>query len=153
IFFPSITHIPTFIVNQMDTASCPVVSGTPKVIRAAFTKETDFFAERNISYLDTAVTLNESLLCKKQMCDEWGPLRGLTVVESDFAIDQAFKAVQAFEDEMERKGREILDEVSRENRVALVMLGRPYHNDPGLNHAVLEEFQALGYPILSMRSL
>jgi predicted nucleotide-binding protein (sugar kinase/HSP70/actin superfamily) len=54
---------------------------------------------------------------------------------------------------MERKGKEILDEVTRENRVALVMLGRPYHNDPGLNHSVLEEFQALGYPILSQRSL
>ena len=78
IFFPAITHIPTFIVNQMDTASCPVVSGTPKVIRAAFTKETDFFAERSISYLDTAVTLNEPLMCKKQMFDEWGPLLGLT---------------------------------------------------------------------------
>jgi activator of 2-hydroxyglutaryl-CoA dehydratase/predicted nucleotide-binding protein (sugar kinase/HSP70/actin superfamily) len=153
IFFPSITHIPTFIVNQMDTASCPVVSGTPKVIRAAFTKETDFFAERNISYLDTAVTLNEPLMCKKQMFDEWGPLLGLTADENDFAVDHAFKAVQAFEDEMERKGREILDQVTSENRVALVMLGRPYHNDPGLNHSVLEEFQALGYPILSMRSL
>jgi activator of 2-hydroxyglutaryl-CoA dehydratase/predicted nucleotide-binding protein (sugar kinase/HSP70/actin superfamily) len=153
IFFPAITHIPTFIVNQMDTASCPVVSGTPKVIRAAFTKETDFFAERGISYLDTAVTLNEPLMCKKQMFDEWGPLLGLTTDENDFAVDQAFKAVQAFEDEMERKGREILGEVMRENRVALVMLGRPYHNDPGLNHSVLEEFQALGYPILSMRSL
>jgi predicted CoA-substrate-specific enzyme activase len=153
IFFPSITHIPTFIVNQMDTASCPVVSGTPKVIRAAFTKETDFFAERNISYLDTAVTLNEPLMCKKQMFDEWGPLLGLTSDESDFAVEHAFKAVQAFEDEMERKGREILDEVTRENRVAIVMLGRPYHNDPGMNHSVLEEFQALGYPILSMRSL
>jgi predicted nucleotide-binding protein (sugar kinase/HSP70/actin superfamily) len=153
IFFPSITHIPTFIVNQMDTASCPVVSGTPKVIRAAFTKETDFFAERKISYLDTAVTLNEPLMCKKQMFDEWGPLLGLTSDESDFAVEQAFKAVQAFEDEMERKGTEILDEVTRENRVAIVMLGRPYHNDPGMNHSVLEEFQALGYPILSMRSL
>jgi predicted nucleotide-binding protein (sugar kinase/HSP70/actin superfamily) len=137
----------------MDTASCPVVSGTPKVIRAAFTKETDFFAERGISYLDTAVTLNEPLMCKKQMFQEWGPLLGLTEDESDFAIDQAFKAVQAFEDEMERKGKEILDQVKAENRVALVMLGRPYHNDPGLNHSVLEEFQALGYPILSMRSL
>jgi predicted nucleotide-binding protein (sugar kinase/HSP70/actin superfamily) len=153
VFFPSITHIPTYIVNQMDTASCPVVSGTPKVIRAAFTKETDFFAERSISYLDTAVTLNEPLMCKKQMFEEWGPLLGLTVDESDFAIDQAFKAVAVFEAEMERKGKEILDEVTRENRVALVMLGRPYHNDPGLNHSVLEEFQALGYPILSMRSL
>jgi predicted nucleotide-binding protein (sugar kinase/HSP70/actin superfamily) len=137
----------------MDTASCPVVSGTPKVIRAAFTKETDFFAERGITYLDTAVTLNEPLMCKQQMFDEWGPLLGITHDENDFAVDEAFKAVQAFEDEMERKGKEILDEVVRENRVALVMLGRPYHNDPGLNHAVLEEFQALGYPILSMRSL
>src|SRR5689334_4034017 len=153
IFFPSITHLPTFIENQMDTASCPVVSGTPKVIRAAFTKETDFFAERGISYLDTAVTLNEPLLCKQQMFREWGPLLGMTEDESDFAIDQAFQAVQAFEDEMQRKGKEILGEVVRENRVALVMLGRPYHNDPGLNHSVLEEFQALGYPILSQRSL
>ena len=153
IFFPSITHIPTFIVNQMDTASCPVVSGTPKVIRAAFTKETDFFAERGISYIDTAVTLNEPLMCKQQMFGEWGPLLGMTSDENDFAVDQAFKAVQAFEDEMERKGREVLGEVMKENRVALVMLGRPYHNDPGMNHSVLEEFQALGYPIMSMRSL
>ena len=59
IFFPCITHIPTFVVNQMDTTSCPIVAGTPKVIRAAFTKEIDFFAERGIEYLDTAVTLNE----------------------------------------------------------------------------------------------
>jgi activator of 2-hydroxyglutaryl-CoA dehydratase/predicted nucleotide-binding protein (sugar kinase/HSP70/actin superfamily) len=153
IFFPSITHLPTFIVNQMDTASCPVVSGTPKVIRAAFTKETDFFAERRISYLDTAVTLNEPLLCKQQLFQEWGPLLGMTEDESDFAVEQAFRAIDAFEAEMQRKGREILGEVTRENRVALVMLGRPYHNDPGLNHSVLEEFQALGYPILSQRSL
>jgi predicted nucleotide-binding protein (sugar kinase/HSP70/actin superfamily) len=130
-----------------------VVSGTPKVIRAAFTKETDFFAERGISYLDTAITLNEPLMCKQQMFREWGPLLGMTEDESDYAVEQGFKAVQAFEDEMERKGKEILDEVTRENRVALVMLGRPYHNDPGLNHSVLEEFQALGYPILSQRSL
>jgi activator of 2-hydroxyglutaryl-CoA dehydratase/predicted nucleotide-binding protein (sugar kinase/HSP70/actin superfamily) len=153
IFFPSITHLPTYIVNQMDTASCPVVSGTPKVIRAAFTKETDFFSERGISYLDTAVTLNEPLMCKQQMFQEWGPLLGITEDESDFAIEQAFAAVDAFEVEMQRKGREIIDEVVSENRVALLMLGRPYHNDPGLNHSVLEEFQALGYPILSMRSI
>ena len=33
------------------------------------------------------------------------------------------------------------------------MLGRPYHSDPGLNHGIPEEFQVLGYPILSMRSI
>jgi predicted CoA-substrate-specific enzyme activase len=153
IFFPSMTHVPTYNVNTMDTASCPVVSGTPKVIRSAFTKETDFFAERGITYLDTAVTLNERLMCKKQMFDEWGPLLGMTEDENDFAVDQAFAALDEYDRQMEAKGKEILDEVTRENRVALLMIGRPYHNDPGLNHSVLEEFQALGYPILSMRSI
>jgi predicted nucleotide-binding protein (sugar kinase/HSP70/actin superfamily) len=97
--------------------------------------------------------MTERLMCKKQMFDEWGGLLDITKDENDHAIDQAFKALEAFELEMQRKGREILDEVTRENRVALLMIGRPYHNDPGQNHAVLEEFQALGYPILSMRSI
>ena len=153
IFFPAMTHVPTYNVNTMDTASCPVVSGTPKVIRAAFTKETDFFQERAITYLDTAVTLNEQLMCKRQMFDEWGPLLGLTEDENDFAVTQAFLALDEFDKHMEVKGKEMLDEITREGRVALLMLGRPYHNDPGLNHSVLEEFQALGYPILSMRSI
>jgi len=33
------------------------------------------------------------------------------------------------------------------------VLNRPYHSDPGLNHGIPEEFQVLGYPILSIRSI
>ncbi len=33
------------------------------------------------------------------------------------------------------------------------MIGRPYHSDPGLNHGIPEEFQVLGYPILSVQSI
>ena len=35
----------------------------------------------------------------------------------------------------------------------IVMLGRPYHYDPGLNHEIMEEFQKLGYPIFSQNTL
>jgi hypothetical protein len=34
-----------------------------------------------------------------------------------------------------------------------LVLNRPYHSDPGLNHGIPEEFQVLGYPILSIRSI
>jgi predicted nucleotide-binding protein (sugar kinase/HSP70/actin superfamily) len=34
-----------------------------------------------------------------------------------------------------------------------VVLARPYHHDPGLNHEILEEFQKLGYPIFSQSTL
>ena len=33
------------------------------------------------------------------------------------------------------------------------MLGRPYHNDPGLNHEIMAEIQKKGYPIFSVDSL
>ena len=55
--------------------------------------------------------------------------------------------------DLQNKGSAILETVEEENRVAVLMIGRPYHSDPGLNHGVLEEFQVLGYPILSMRSI
>jgi len=37
--------------------------------------------------------------------------------------------------------------------VAILVVGRPYHADPGLNHGIPEEFQIRGYPVLSIRSL
>ncbi len=153
IFFPCLTHVPTYVENVMDTASCPVVAGTPKVIRSAFTKETDFFAERDIEYLDPAMSLSEPLRFKKLMFDVFGERLGITEDESDWALDQGWKALSEFDRQMEERGKQILDEVESEDRIALLMVGRPYHNDPGLNHDVLEEFQALGYPILSMRSI
>jgi predicted nucleotide-binding protein (sugar kinase/HSP70/actin superfamily) len=43
--------------------------------------------------------------------------------------------------------------LERERRLAVVMLGRPYHHDPGLNHGILDEFQKLGYPVFSQNTL
>ena len=153
IFFPCITHVKTKVSHVMDAASCPIVAGAPEVMKAAFTKETDFFAQRGIKYIDPAVCFTEPHLLKRQMFECFGPLLGITEDESDFACDEAWVALDLMDNEMEAKGRVILDEVERENRVALLMIGRPYHSDPGLNHSVLEEFQVLGYPILSMRSI
>ncbi len=47
----------------------------------------------------------------------------------------------------------ILEQVEYDDKVAILVLGRPYHNDPGLHHGIPDEFQVLGYPILSIRSI
>jgi len=153
IFFPCITHIPSWLEGTMDDASCPIVQGTPNVMKAAFTKEVDFFAREGIEYLDPALNFTEPNFMNKQLFEVWGPRLGVTEDESDFAVEQGLKALRAFTDKMEARGREILEWAERENRVAIVLIGRPYHNDPGLNHQIPEEFQVRGYPILSVRSL
>ena len=48
---------------------------------------------------------------------------------------------------------ELLEKLEAENKVGVLLLGRPYHLDPGLHHGVPDEYQALGYPMLSIRSI
>ena len=153
IFNPVLTHIPSFVKNAMDYASCPIVAGAPNVLKAAFTKEVDFFAQRGIKYLDPALTMTEPFLLRRQMFEAFRDALDITEDESDFACDEAWGAMRKCDEEMQQKGRTILDQVEAESRVAVLLIGRPYHLDPGLNHAILEEFQILGYPVLSIRSI
>jgi len=54
---------------------------------------------------------------------------------------------------MRDQARDILKRLEDETKLGIVLLGRPYHHDPGINHEILEEFQKLGYPIFSQDSL
>jgi predicted nucleotide-binding protein (sugar kinase/HSP70/actin superfamily) len=153
IFFPCITHMPTFVAGTQDSTSCPIVAGVPKVMRAAFTKEVDFFAKHGIEYVDPAATLNEPTYFARQMFETWGPRLSITEDESDHACREGWKALRLFDEEMERRGLEILERLEAENKVGVLLLGRPYHLDPGLHHGVPDEYQALGYPILTIRSI
>jgi len=87
------------------------------------------------------------------MCECWGPRLGITEDENDHAVREGFRALRLFDEEMERRGLELLEKLESENKVGVLLLGRPYHLDPGLHHGVPDEYQALGYPILSIRSI
>ncbi len=153
LYFPTLTHIPSFVEYAKDTASCPIVAGTPNVIKAAFTKEVDFFAQQGICYIDDAVTMNEPTLLKQQLFNTWCDYLHITEDENDYAVDQGWKALDAFNQDLEEKGKLVIEQLERDGRIGILLLGRPYHNDPGINHEITEELQALGYPILSIRSI
>jgi activator of 2-hydroxyglutaryl-CoA dehydratase/predicted nucleotide-binding protein (sugar kinase/HSP70/actin superfamily) len=153
IWNPTLTHVPSFVEKTMDHSSCPIVAGAPNVLKAAFTKETNFFAVRNIEYVDSACSMIEPNLMRQQMFKAWGERLGVTEDESDRAVAEGYAALERLDKDMQARGKAIIEQVEKEDRVAILMIGRPYHLDPGLNHAIPEEFQILGYPILSIRSI
>jgi len=122
-------------------------------MKAAFTKEVDFFAQRGIEYLAPALSFSEPVLLASRMFQTFGERLGITEDENDHACREAWKAFDAFDKDLQDKGRAILETVEAEDRIAILVLNRPYHSDPGLNHGIPEEFQVLGYPILSIRSI
>jgi len=87
------------------------------------------------------------------MWEEFHEILGLTAQEHERACDIGLKAQDDWMASLRKQGREILDKLKAEDGIGIVMLARPYHNDPGLNHEIMDEFQKLGYPVLPMASL
>jgi predicted CoA-substrate-specific enzyme activase len=153
IWFPMYDRLHTSLVNLTGSNACPTVTATPEVVKAAFTKESDIFTENGVSYIDPILDLQDKKICADQMFKAWGPVLGLSREENERAIEAGFKALLDCEAEIRRQARETLDQLEREDRIGIVMLGRVYHHDPGLNHEIMEEFQKLGYPVFSQSTL
>ena len=153
IFFPmyDVLHTPLFKVVGMN--ACPTVTATPETVKAAFTKENDFFAENNLKYIDPVLNFTDRKLFAHQMLQGWQSVMGLSMEENDRAVEVAFAALKEYETTVRKRARQVIDQLEREDRIGIVMLGRPYHHDPGLNHEILDEFQKLGYPIFSQNTL
>jgi predicted CoA-substrate-specific enzyme activase len=153
IFFPAIATMPTELVRVLDSCACPTVAATPEVVKAAFTKETDVFAERGVAYYDPVLTMAEPDLLERQLLTFARELLGATREENAFAVAQAFEAFEAQKSSTRERARDVLRALEREQRVGIVVLGRPYHNDPGINHDIVESLQKCGYPIFTVDSL
>jgi predicted CoA-substrate-specific enzyme activase len=153
IFFPMYDVLHSPLVKIVGANACPTVTATPETVKAAFTKENDVFAEHNVKYVDPVLNFADRKLFAHQMLQAWQSILGLSLEENDRAVESGFAALNDYEASIRRRARQVLDQLEREDRIGIVMLGRPYHHDPGLNHEIMDEFQKLGYPIFSQSTL
>jgi activator of 2-hydroxyglutaryl-CoA dehydratase/predicted nucleotide-binding protein (sugar kinase/HSP70/actin superfamily) len=154
IFFPMIDSLTTDLYGTQDSRACPTVTTTPEAVKAAFIKEGDLFAELGVEYFPTFVKLVEPQLFARQMYEQFKDVLGLSEAENARAVEEGYKALDYFNNVILRgTAREVLNQLVAEQRLGIVLLARPYHHDPGINHEILEEFQKQGYPIFAQDSL
>jgi len=153
IFFPMYDVLHSPLVKIVGMNACPTVTATPETVKAAFTKENDVFTEHGVNYVNPILNFSDRKLFAYQMFKAWESILGLSQEENDRAVEAGFQALKDYETSIRRKARQVLDQLEAEDRIGIVMLGRVYHHDPGLNHEILEEFQKLGYPIFSQNTL
>jgi predicted nucleotide-binding protein (sugar kinase/HSP70/actin superfamily) len=147
---PKIYTLPSFLGGAvMNALSCPRVMAAPENIRGGFMKEGDVFAERGVLHVSPLVSLAEPVLVPRQLYPELArALPGLTLAELERAVDAAYAALAEFDRSLRDASRAVLEDCSRRQRPALLVLARPYHMDPGLGHELEADLQAAGYPIL-----
>lgn len=153
IVFPQVDSMDTWLTSSVGARACPTVVGSADTTKAAFTKEKDIFEEKGITHIVPFVHMREPKLCKREMLRYFGDVLGLSEEENSKAVELGYEAQARFIEKLRDKGREVLRQLEAEDRLGIVLLARPYHNDPGMNHEIPEELQKLGYPVFTIHSL
>jgi len=153
IWFATINELDNFVTPTMANTACPIVSGTPRVVYSSFIKEQDLFAKKGIEFIDDTTTFSNIALLKKQLFQTWGKRLQITKDECNFAVDCAIDAQNQYNSYIQNIGKNIIKNAIANNEVIILLLGRPYHLDKGINHEILNEFQALGYKVLTINSI
>jgi predicted CoA-substrate-specific enzyme activase len=153
IFFPMVDDVPSELAYAQGHRICPTITATPEATRAAFTKEGDLFARKGIRFLNTFVNIGQRELFERQMYVEFEDLLGLSPEENRRAIAAGFAALERYRSELRSRARAELERLEREDRIGIVVLGRPYHSDSGINHDILDQFQKRHYPIFTPATL
>ncbi len=153
VFSPMFDVLTSPNVHARAANACPMAALTPEVVKAAFTRDRDAFADARLDYLDPIVDLSDRRLFARQMFECWSPRLGLSEAENRRAVDAGYRAHDACWSAIRARARRVLDTLEAERRLGVVVLGRVYHHDPGLHHGIVDQFQTLGYPVFSQDTL
>ncbi|MBI9099617.1 MAG: hypothetical protein JEY91_14150, partial [Spirochaetaceae bacterium] len=153
ILFPRVTHLPGSVENTSGDHACVIQMGTPEVVEAVFSRDKKMFEENNIHYLKPLINLKNKVEAEASLFDYFQDIFHLTADENAHAVREGYKAMEKYLASMRKEGKKIIENLIREDKMGILIIGHPYHHDPGLNHGIPEQFQMLGYPVLTIESL
>ena len=77
----------------------------------------------------------------------------ITAKELKEAMDAGYKELEQYREDVRQKGAEILRIAKEKNLPVILLVGRPYHLDPEINHGIPEMIQSYNLAIVSEDSV
>ena len=144
--------------------NCPIVMSYPQALEL----NVDELGEGSkVEFLDPFIPYDKKSELKRRLyeliseqrekdaAEGRGRVRGthITRAEIDEAVNAAWQADVDFHNAMHRKGDEALRWIEEHDAHGIVLAGRPYHNDPEINHAIPELVHSFGFAVLTEDSV
>lgn len=145
IFMPIITTVPTENTAKTSEWMCAVVKGYPYVMKNSDNPTRRFGIPFDAPLFHWYTDRDRDRQLTQWLSDAFG----FSAHQCAQAIHQGVDAQHSFVQQLQNRGQEILDEVSREGTYAVVVASRPYHNDPLVNHGIPKLFSNQGIPVLT----
>lgn len=129
IFYPCMSY--NFDEKRSDNHyNCPVVAYYPELIAANVERL------KSVRYLTPYFGLHRPRDFKKRASVFFKKEFGVPERETRRAVDAAYAAYHAYEDDIKAYGKRALDFAKANGKYVIVLAGRPYHVDPEINHGI-----------------
>ena len=124
--------------------NCPVVAGYSDVIRSMIDPQANHQIKLDVPGINFA---DEKLLAES--CWEYVQSLGVSYQVFRPAFKLALKAQKKFRKEISTQAQEIAQAALKDQRPLIVLVGRPYHTDPLIQHQASEMIAAFGVDVVS----
>ena len=143
--------------------NCPIVMSYP----TALGLNIDELAEQHVEFMYPFLPYNDRVELKRRLYEVLaedrvadaaagkGVVRGpkLTRSEIDAAVNYAYEVDAQFHNDIQTMGEEAMTWIEEHGGHGIVLAGRPYHNDPEINHALPELISSFGFAVLTEDSV
>lgn len=134
IFYPCMTYNTREGISD-NNYNCPIVAYYPE----SLLNNIDLLKERNITFIRDYIGLENPTIFNKKIYDILAkrlPQYRISQAEIKKASLKAFEAYKMYLSDIRAKGQEIIYRARQLHKPIIVLAGRPYHADPGINHGI-----------------
>ncbi|MBQ9931723.1 MAG: 2-hydroxyacyl-CoA dehydratase, partial [Firmicutes bacterium] len=149
IFYPNINYEMEEDPTAPNHFNCPIVGTYPQVIHGNMD---DVFAEYGVTFSDPFLPydIDDRLIRRLH-----GELKHLKISRKE--IEEAVMAGRAedkaFKEDVRREGERALAYIEEKGIKGIVLAGRPYHQDPEINHGIDKLITSFGIAVISEDSI
>ena len=149
IFYPCIPYEVNETPDANNHYNCPIVTSYAENIK----NNMEEISADDITYIRPFLALDNKEALKDRLFREFKKYTDVTKEEISAAVEAAYKEADRVKADIQKKGEEVIAYCEKEDRLGIVLAGRPYHLDPEINHGLPELINSFGIAVLTEDSV
>lgn len=149
IFYPCIPYEQNEAPDANNHYNCPIVTSYAENIK----NNMEEISAPDITYIRPFLALDNKEALKERLHREFKKYTDVTPEEISEAVDAAYFEDAKVKHDIQQKGEETIKYLVENDKLGIVLAGRPYHLDPEINHGIPELINSFDIAVLTEDSI
>ncbi len=149
IFYPCIPYERNETPDANNHYNCPIVTSYAENIK----NNMEEISAPDITYIRPFLALDNKEALKDRLLREFSKYTDVTMDEISQAVEAAYTEADAVKEDIQKKGEEVIKYLEDNDKLGIVLAGRPYHLDPEINHGLPELINSFDIAVLTEDSV